>query len=275
MFEGATLIEDLVGTAEAAQVQAHARWALKHDVFSNDELQTAFDTLREYDRQDWDPSQTLRGEHAMSMQMTQWMFSPPTVDGQPKLNMKRAEALSNEDWFDTQSSERFAEMGPDDAYDTIEALDSYYHELADQMSVGYPDVRVDDIEATTEEYVHATPVTETFIPNLSRVYTLKTRLETSRRATQLAYATHLFKARNGRWPESLDELPAEYGETMRIDPFSGQYFGYRVSEEGPTIYSASENSVDDGGIHSPRWDDEITNDAGSDDHVFWPPQPRR
>ena len=62
---------------------------------------------------------------------------------------------------------------------------------------------------------------------------------------------------------------------MRIDPLTGDYFGYRVTDDGPTIYTASENDVVDDGIHSPRWDDEIENAAGSDDHVFWPPQPRR
>jgi hypothetical protein len=59
---------------------------------------------------------------------------------------------------------------------------------------------------------------------------------------------------------------------MRTDPFTGGRFGYRLTDDGPTIYSASENGIDDGGIHSPRWDDEITNQAGSDDYVFWPPQ---
>ena len=62
---------------------------------------------------------------------------------------------------------------------------------------------------------------------------------------------------------------------MRVDPFTGNYFGYHLTEEGPTIYSASENGLDDGGIHSPRWNDEITNEAASDDHVFWPPKEPR
>ena len=104
---------------------------------------------------------------------------------------------------------------------------------------------------------------------------MRTRNEASRRATQLTYATHLFKARNGRWPESLDELSTDYNPRMRTDPFTGQDFGYRLTADGPLIYSASENGIDDGGIHSSRWDDEITNDAGSDDYVFWPPQEHR
>ena len=118
----------------------------------------------------------------------------------------------------------------------------------------------------------ATPLTKTFMPGLSRYYKLTAREETSRRATQLAYATHLFQKQNGRWPASLDELPAEYGEKMRTDPFTGEYFGYRVDEYGPRIYSLSENGVDDGGVHSRRWDDQPV--EGSDDHVYWPPQPR-
>jgi hypothetical protein len=101
---------------------------------------------------------------------------------------------------------------------------------------------------------------------------LSARLETSRRATQLAYATHLFQTRNGRFPESLEELPVDSGNDIRIDPFSGEFFGYQLTDDGPRIYSLSENGVDDGGVHSPRWGDKITNDSGSDDHVFWPPQ---
>jgi len=273
---GATLIEDLVSTADNALVQKNARWALKHGVFDDNELQTALDTLRKYDREDWDPGVPLRGEHAMGMDLTQWLFSPPTTDGRPQINRKHAEAMASWDLVDeTGPRDRLLDMDSDDAYATMDAIDAHYRELTDQMHVGYPDVRASDVEATLEKYRQATPVTDVFMPNLSRYYKLKARLETSRRATQLAYATHLFKARTGRWPESLDELPAEYGETIRIDPFTGNQFGYRVTDDGPRIYSLSENGIDDGGVHAPRWDDETTSDAPSDDHVFWPPQPRR
>ena len=110
------------------------------------------------------------------------------------------------------------------------------------------------------------------MPSLSRAYTLSTRVEASRRATQLTYEVHLFKARNGRWPASLDELPLQAGDKSRTDPFSGGDFRYRLTEAGPTIYSLSENGRDDGGVHSPRWNDEVKSDADSDDFVFWPPQ---
>ena len=58
---------------------------------------------------------------------------------------------------------------------------------------------------------------------------------------------------------------------MRIDPFTGSDFGYCVTDAGPRIYSLSENGIDDGGVHSPRWADGLE-EGKSDDHVFWPPQ---
>ena len=58
---------------------------------------------------------------------------------------------------------------------------------------------------------------------------------------------------------------------MRTDPFTDREFGYRVTEKGPIVYSQSENARDDGGVHSPRWGDDV-DETGSDDYIFWPPQ---
>ena len=269
---GSTLIEDLVAIAERALVQKHARWALKHGVFSDKELATAFDTLRELDRSNDDPGQSLRGEHAFAMEITQYLFGPPSPNG-PKLNTKRLESILDWGWIENEvQMDAARQMQPDDAYETVEVFDAHYRRLAESMSIGYPQVRTADIRDMEQRSLSGNPLVEMIMPSLSRYYTLRTREETSRRATQLAYATHLYKAETGKFPKSIDELPAEYGQTMRIDPFTGRYFGYRLTEEGPRIYSLSENGIDDGGIHSPRWDDKIENDAGSDAHVFWPPQ---
>jgi hypothetical protein len=169
--------------------------------------------------------------------------------------------------------DRIMRMTREDAGETLDAFDRYYRETADQMRTGYPQVRAADLDATAERYLHASPLTEAFLPALSRVHTLRTRNEASRRATQLSYALHLFKAERGRWPASLEELPAGT-ERMRTDPFTGADFGYRLSDSGPTLYSLSENGRDDGGAHSPRWEDGVEDPDGSDDFVFWPPQPR-
>ncbi len=285
---GATLIEDLVASADRKLVQDNARWALKHEVFSGDELEAALDTLREYDRSDEDPVQSVRGEHAFALDTVQHVFSPPTPDGQPRFNPTRFQEI-----FDIAGpvdgvAHPLMEMRPNDAHASIEAFDTHYRELAEKMTTGYPQVRAADIAELEERRKHASPLTEFLLPALGRVHQLRTREEASRRATQLAYATHLFKARNGRFPQSLDELPDAYGTDMKVDPFSGHHFGYRLTGEGPRIYSASENGIDDGGVHSPRWSDKpeknivgnAVNDTGdpppgntkSDDYVFYPPQ---
>jgi hypothetical protein len=272
LAQGATLIESLVAIAERSLVELNARWALKSNVFDERGLETALQTLRKYDQGLEDPIRGVRGEHAMALEATQYLFSPPGDDGQPTINREHAQRVADFIGDARESIDRLGEMGPEDVRTTVEAFNAHYREIAEQLRTGYPDVRASDLEATAESYVHTSPLTELLLPALSRYYKLRTRTEASRRATQLAYAAHIFRARTGHWPRSLDELPAEVGKTMRTDPFTGRPFGYRVSEDGPTVYSFSENGVDDGGVHSPQWDDGVENDSGSDDYVFWPPQ---
>jgi len=163
-------------------------------------------------------------------------------------------------------------MTADDVRVSVEVLDNYYRDLGMMMRIGYPQVRAVDVAALEQRTVHTSPLTETILPGLSRYYELSTRSIAARRATQVAFATEIFNAEHGRYPESLDELPAAGDSIMTIDPFTGNAFGYKLTDEGPRIYSLSENGIDDGGSHSPRWADHGGNEEGSDDHVFWPPQ---
>lgn len=280
MSQGTTLIEDLVGTAERRLAHETAAQALAHNVFSGDDLLDALDALLENDFDDRDPASLIKGEHAFSMDIIQHLFSPVAPDGSPQINIGRAEAVHSSLGDDAVAVSDLLGLGPRDAYAAIDAFDAHYREFAELVRVGYPAVRATEIETLTQERVHTNAITRMFMPSLSRYYKLKARSETSRRATQLVYATHVFKAETGRWPESLSELSTAtvpgltYAdiERMRIDPFSGGYFGYRVGENGPRIWSASENGLDDGGVHAPRWDDEPDPTTGSDDHVFWPVQ---
>jgi len=327
LARGATLIEELVAMAERGLVQLNARWALRQIAFSADQLETAIDLLARYDEGYRDRRLAVVGEHAASMDTLQWVFMPARPGGPPRFNMRRARSLF--EWGMEPGTElegplkALAEMGPDDVQKTIDATEGYYRELARLVQIGYPMVRAADVAAAQQKCAHTNAWTELMFPDLSRVHLLRARDEASRRATQLAFAVHLFKLREGRWPGTLDELrtsnlsatrgssgahdagatgpgapgsasaydtgatdgssatgatsglPASaYLARITTDPFTGKDFGYRLGDDGPTIYSLSENGLDNGGVHSPRWDDEITNDQGSDDHVFWPPQQR-
>ena len=268
--QGATLIEELVSTAERALTNENARWALAHGVFTGDQLEEALDVLRTADPGNPDPMRTVRGEHAFSMDTAQWMFWPDEPGGEPHFRDDRVTDLLG---LSEEDKQRLRQTTGQEVRDAVQTLDTYYRELEDAFSVGYPEVRAADIQELWERHGTSNAVTEFVLPSLSRVHSLRTRSETSRRATQLAYATHLYHERHGQWPASLDDLPAEYGYEMRTDPFTGRDFGYRVTEDGPTIYSLSENGIDDGGDHAARWEDSPT-ESGSDDHVFWPPHER-
>ncbi|MCC7292321.1 MAG: hypothetical protein IT449_09705 [Phycisphaerales bacterium] len=275
MQMGSTLIEELVGVAEQSLVQENARWALDQGVFqTEEEIEGALNTLESFDRCDRDPVQSIRGEHAMAMDSIQYMFWPGEQNGEPKPIPDRIEKFSS---LIGEGSEEpgksISEMTAPQVYETIDGFDAHYRTLADQMRVGYPLVRAADLDAMQESFAAGNPMADMLLPSLSRYYKLRARSEASRRATQLSYAAHLYKAREGRWPASLDELPEPHRTRVRTDPFTGSDFGYQLTPDGPRVYSMSENGLDDGGMHAHRWDDGVEEGA-SDDYVFWPPQVR-
>ena len=269
MKQGMTLIEELVGIAEQRLMRESALAALHQRLLPPKQLRATLGVLQDWDRVPRDPLISIRGEHAAAMDAVQFLFSP-APDGQLRANAARWEAVLS----------GMGGMGPDitqmtgsDISDAVRAFDEAYRQVGEQMSVGYPLVRERDIDAVTETYVHQSPLTEALMPSLSRVHVLRARGEAWRLATQLVYALHVFHAENDRWPATLEEFPVEPGVDIRIDPFTGSFFGYRIDEDGPRLYSLSENARDDGGIHSPRWGDQSDAATSSDDFVFWPMQP--
>lgn len=272
LAQGDFLIETLVSVAEKGMIHKNALWAIQHDVFSADEMETALEILIEKDRHLPDPGRMLEGELAASLDYSQYVFGPIEPNREPALNSARAAYISNMVPDPPPTEEQIASADP---HRTVETFINHYETLSDMMRRGYPEVRVADVRAFEEAAVREDYAVRAMLPALSRVYQLINRSEASRRATQLTYAIHLHKARNGQWPTSLDDLPPRYTQDARTDPFSGEDFVYRVTDSGPVLYSTSENGLDDGGSHHRRWGDNKKDDEdGDDDHVFWPPQQR-
>jgi hypothetical protein len=69
---------------------------------------------------------------------------------------------------------------------------------------------------------------------------------------------------------SLDELPIDGDSETATDPFTGETFSYRLTDDGFTLYSSYENGIDDGGLHNPGG--KQSQESESDDWVFWPPR---
>ncbi|MHC5112739.1 MAG: sialidase family protein [Planctomycetota bacterium] len=271
--QGPTLIEELVSIAERELAYSNARWALKHGVFEGESLGEVFDTLRDVDRGNRDPRISTRGEHGMTMDTLQGTFWPKEPNGDPYLHEERLPRWTSTQEEHEQMLDEFRGLDRDDLRDAAQTFDTYYRDMGEMMSAGYPDIRSSDIDKFTEGFIGANPLTSKLIPHLGRVHKMRARIEASQRATQLAYATHLYRQESGSWPAALDVVADHYGGNMTTDPFTGENFGYRLTDDGPVIYSRSENGIDDGGVHSHRWDDS-QDEYGSDDHIFWPPQSR-
>ncbi len=275
LAQGETLIEMLVGSSEKKMVQDNARWALQHEVFSPDEMQAALDLLIEKDLSLDELSNWSAGELAFSMDATQYLFGPVQEGREPALNPQRIEQFGRlfdlPDMLTEQSTPE--EIASTTAEQVIENFIGFYRRYNEMATQGYPAVKARDLDEMTELYVQDNPLSRVFLPSLSRVYQLATRQEASRRATQLTYAIHLHQAETGQWPDSLDDLPPRYTETARTDPFSGGDFVYRLTDDGFTLYSTSENGEDDGGGHHRHWGDRNKDDE-TDDYLFWPPQHR-
>jgi len=272
--QGASTIEKLVSVAERGLVEEDARSALAKGVFkSADEIEAALQTLQERDLPDPDPASFMRFECAAMLDAIQYAFSP-TGDGSAIVsNPEKAKQIANFFGSEQMSDEDLKQAAAIDTKTVNEAVDllnSHFRESVELVEKGYPALRSRGLR---EEGGTASPVqsvTKPIMPSLARACSLQTRSEASRRATQLSYAVQLFRARNGRWPASFDELPVEHRDSVRTDPFTGEDFRYRIDGGGFTIYSAAENGVDDGGIHNP--DQRKIKDSSSDDFVFWPPQ---
>ena len=81
-------------------------------------------------------------------------------------------------------------------------------------------------------------------------------------------AIHVYKLKERKWPAKLEDLAIEDLKTLRIDPYSDKDFVYKLTKDGPLLYSIASDGKDDGGRHDPKWGE--SSEGG--DYVFWPVQ---
>jgi len=67
--------------------------------------------------------------------------------------------------------------------------------------------------------------------------------------TEVVAAIHLWESDHGSFPDMLDDLIPEYLAHPPIDAYTGNVILYKLTEQGPVVYSAGGDRDDDGG----RW----------------------
>jgi hypothetical protein len=107
-------------------------------------------------------------------------------------------------------------------------------------------------------------------------------------ATRAAIAAFEHRIANGDWPATLAEIDTTYSPEPFIDAYTGKALLYKLTEEGPLIYSAGTDRDDDegrpykGALSYPPWQtvEEISNldtrelEDLDGDWVLYPPSPK-
>ncbi len=124
--------------------------------------------------------------------------------------------------------------------------------------------------ARIRELERVAPAIHEWQTGFDRANELRLKTESYQFATRLILAMQLHHMKDGSWPRSLSQLPAEVSP-FQTDPLADRPFVYRLVKGEPTLYSVSRNGRDDSGVHDSQY-----GEARPDtDFVYWPPQPIR
>lgn len=274
--ESPFFINRCVAEANRQLVDENVRWAIGYGVLgSPDDLASTLSLLQTKDLPDADPGGFLREQQAAAMEAIQYLFESPVPGGEPMLRTDRVNRFVElERWLPEdreRNLQKLQGLTPADAEAAVAEIDSYFRTVAEWYAQQMPRPDPSELDGLVEQIRERNRLAGMLLPSVGKPMLFMQRTEAARRATRLICSAELFRAQRGRYPNSLDELPAEQIQDVRIDPFSGQDFVYRQTAAGPVIYSVSDNGQDDGGVHSGQWGyDQPPTESG--DYVFWPPQ---
>ncbi|MBY0262201.1 MAG: hypothetical protein K2Q20_07635, partial [Phycisphaerales bacterium] len=96
-------------------------------------------------------------------------------------------------------------------------------------------------------------------PLTDKLYKSSWRARMLAQAATAVIDVHLHRVRHGRWPHRLEDLDAP---PLTIDMFTGRPLLYRLTPDGPLLYSVGTDRIDDGGLPAP---------SGIDAGEFIPP----
>ena len=73
------------------------------------------------------------------------------------------------------------------------------------------------------------------------------KAEAAREGTLIAIAIEQYRRRHGNWPIQLEDLVPDHLTRLPVDRINGEPLQYRMTDEGPRIYSVGGDRDDDGG----------------------------
>ena len=92
------------------------------------------------------------------------------------------------------------------------------------------------------------PLLAMIMPAVSSVYTNGDTLAMRRDGALVALALAAHRLEHGRWPETLAELTPAYLPSVPRDMHTGEPLRYRLTDDGPLLYSVGPDRTDDRGV---------------------------
>jgi hypothetical protein len=89
-----------------------------------------------------------------------------------------------------------------------------------------------------------------FMPAQTLAMDAEDRANTILELQQLASALAVYRAEHGEYPAKLEQLVLDVIRSLPLDVFNNKSFIYKRTPDGYLLYSAGENSVDDGGSNA-------------------------
>lgn len=109
-----------------------------------------------------------------------------------------------------------------------------------------------------DEYGKGIPkyLTKMMLPAIRGFFQYEAKHDALIGAGEIAIELRVYKARHGKYPDTLKELALNTTHELPLDPFTGQSYIYRKEKEGFIVYSVGANLKDDrgederhGGLH--------------------------
>ena len=244
----------------------HIQWAFAHGVLGERDIMKLRKKLREIDGSPIDIRSAIRGDHATMMDALQYIFGPErAVEGMARLNSDRFRDVTGV----ARRTSRLA-LGArltTDAAGTARAFDAMYRAIDAAMFPPYDTGHDSQIQNALNKAQGFNQVTRAMAPgNWLHHYRSAMQCETHRRALHTLVEFHAYKAKRGKWPPELTTLGRKNLQRIGPDPYCGRSLVYRMTDNGPMLYSVAQDGRDDGGAHDAQW---LGLPAGSD-FVFWP-----
>ncbi len=108
---------------------------------------------------------------------------------------------------------------------------------------------LDAISADLEHLPRSRPLSSVMLCDFSGMFATQARHEATLDLMQMGILLEQYQAWNGSYPERLDAIAPDLGDTLPIDPFTGEPYHYLPSVDSFLLYSVGHNLSDDGGRH--------------------------